>query len=265
MNKILKLDNGVELPYIELGENNTEPLIMGQFYFTTFKPLLEELAKYFHVYAVTMRTSEPVTEFQTDGTPNWEVMWSKEIYEFSRKMGLEEFIYAGKCHGTVPGWHLLRTHPEAIKGYVLFSLLPTDRTPGFVNQKFMNVMKYQVIDTRKFVELCLRNHDLVDKKLDEMRSANLQLIRTGNQKELSEIKTNEGLFEYYKTITVPTLLVYGSEDPGLDENMYMKSIMAIPGMKAVMYQGERHFFEMDIPETIASDVAHWARQKGLLV
>ena len=43
--KSLILDNGVELTYCELGKENKEVIISGAFYFHTFMPVLEILAK----------------------------------------------------------------------------------------------------------------------------------------------------------------------------------------------------------------------------
>ena len=52
--KSLMLDNGVELTYCELGKENKEVIISGAFYFHTFMPVLEELAKRDHVYGIVM-------------------------------------------------------------------------------------------------------------------------------------------------------------------------------------------------------------------
>ena len=41
------------------------------FYFHTFMPVVEELAKRFHVYALIMRFDGPTDEINADGTTNW--------------------------------------------------------------------------------------------------------------------------------------------------------------------------------------------------
>ena len=64
--KSLILNNGVELTYCELGKDNKEVIVSGAFYFHTFMPVLEELAKKFHVYGVVMRMDGKVTEHQPE-------------------------------------------------------------------------------------------------------------------------------------------------------------------------------------------------------
>ena len=51
----IMLENGVELTYCELGEQNEEVLITGAFYFHTVMPVVELLAERYHVYGVVMR------------------------------------------------------------------------------------------------------------------------------------------------------------------------------------------------------------------
>ena len=34
------------------------------------------------------------------------------------------FIHFGKCHGTIPGWYLVKEHPEMLDCFASFYLLP---------------------------------------------------------------------------------------------------------------------------------------------
>ena len=49
------LDNGVELTYCERGEKNSDVIICGALFFHTLMPVIENLAKNFHVYGVVSR------------------------------------------------------------------------------------------------------------------------------------------------------------------------------------------------------------------
>lgn len=66
--KSLMLDNGVELTYCERGEEHDEVLICGAFYFHTFLPVVELMARRYHVYGVVMRFDGAADELEPDGT-----------------------------------------------------------------------------------------------------------------------------------------------------------------------------------------------------
>ena len=58
-----------------------------------------------------------------------------------------------------------------------------------------------------------------------------------------------------RSIQTPILLLFGTEDI-LFQDYYdsnMKAMQIIPGVKAVLLQGERHLMEMDCPERMASE------------
>jgi len=77
-------------------------------------PVIEELAKRYHVYAVIMHFDGKTDQLNEDGTAHWGKLWGKDIYDFSMEMGIECFHYLGKCHGTISGWWLFKNHPEVL-------------------------------------------------------------------------------------------------------------------------------------------------------
>lgn len=101
--KSIVLPSGIELTYCEFGENNTEVVLNGSFYFHTFTPVMEELAKHYHVYGIVMRFSGNATELNEDGSVNWGMQWGEDVYQFAKAMGIEKFHYVGKCHAVNPG------------------------------------------------------------------------------------------------------------------------------------------------------------------
>ena len=83
--KSIVLDNGAELTYCEYGKENKEVLIAGAFYFHTLMPVIEGLAKRYHVYGVVMRFDGITDELNPDGTTHWGRQWGKDLYDFSQK------------------------------------------------------------------------------------------------------------------------------------------------------------------------------------
>ncbi len=122
--KSIMLDNGVELTYCELGEQNEEVLVTGAFYFHTVMPVVELLAERYHVYGVVMRFDGVTDELDPDGSTNWTRQWGVDVHRFARALKFERFRYFGKCHGTIPGWYLVKEHPEMQVAFASFYLAP---------------------------------------------------------------------------------------------------------------------------------------------
>ena len=113
--KSLILDSGIELTYCERGKKNSEIIICGAFFFHIFMPVIEKLAEKFHIYGVIIRFDGKSTEKNSDGSTNCSRQWGSDIYNFAKKLNLSKFHYVGKCHGTVPGWYLVKNYPEMLQ------------------------------------------------------------------------------------------------------------------------------------------------------
>jgi len=77
-------------------------------------PVAKGLAQRYHVYAVVIRFSGPAKHKNEDGSIHWGKQWGQDIYDFAKQLGIKSFHYMGKCHGTIPGWWLVKNHPEVI-------------------------------------------------------------------------------------------------------------------------------------------------------
>ncbi len=108
----------------------------------------------------------------------------------------------------------------------------------------------------------MRSQDRIEEKLQEIMNADVSGISSSSTTSmpLLNYKTNEQLADFYSKIKLPVLLLYGTEDPGLDDEMLLLAVKTIPQMKAVIFQGERHFYEIDIPEKLADEVKLFATQ-----
>lgn len=118
--KSVVLPNGREVTYCERGENNPEVLITGAFYFHTFMPVVEYMAERYHVYGIVMAVSGESLCKDTEGNTHWGNTWGEDLYGFVKALGIEKFHYLGKCHGVVPGWWMVRHHPEMLTDFCSF-------------------------------------------------------------------------------------------------------------------------------------------------
>lgn len=263
----LTLDNGLVLTYCEFGTEHEEVVVSGAFYFHTFTPVLEELAKRYHVYGVVMRINEdgPITQRNTDGSVNWGRQWGEDIYRFTQALGVEQFHYVGKCHGANPGWYLLKEHPE-----VLYTLGSFYMAPHLCPR---NSHRWTEVPAREgpmaLIGLSMRHQERIPLKIAEVRTlgeaagggpeaagGDPDVGKYGESPELIW-DTLEECEVSLKNIETPVLLVFGTDDllfqDHLDSNL--KAMGTIRRAKTVLIQGERHLMEMDCPERMAREMS----------
>lgn len=261
--KNLMLDNGAELTYCERGEQNNEVLITGAFYFHTFMPVVEQLAKRYHVYGVVMRFDGPVDLFEPDGTPHWGRQWGKDIYDFAVKMGIPRFHYLGKCHGTIPGWWLFKNHPEMLIDFCSFFMAP--HLKGQNANSWFSLMGSG--DLSAMMSAALRKPESgLPKKMEEMKSIGTSANSPAVPKyACAPEKIWDSLEECERDLraaTVPVGYMFGSEDPllgdYLDSTMYAWKVTH--GCHFTVLNGEKHLMELDTPERVADEAFAFIEQ-----
>lgn len=258
--KSIFLENGIELTYCEFGEDNKEVMISGAFYFHTFLPVMEAMAKQFHVYCVVMRLDGPTSQVNKDGSVNWGRQWGEDLYLFAKAMGIEKFHYVGKCHGTNPGWYMIKEHPEMLETFCSFYMAP-HLCPRSARQ-WLEIPEKE--GPMGLLSRSIRNQDRIPIKLAEVKTLgaaggpeageNSEAARYGDAPQLIW-DTLEECETAMRNIQTPILLLFGTEDV-LFHDYYdsnLKAIQLIPRAKTVLLQGERHLMEMDCPERMASE------------
>ncbi len=255
--KSLTLPNGIEVTYCERGEEHDEVVVTGAFYFHTFMPVVEELAKRYHVYGVVMRLDGPTTEFEPDGSVNWARQWGSDIWGFCEAMGIDKFRYIGKCHGTVPGWYIVKEHPEALQAFASFYLAPHVLPQN--SNKWLDMAKSGDVSAMmgaamrkpktgvpaKMAEIAALGVDLASQELPEEYAA-------GPEHVWDSI---DDCREALLNLDIPVCYLFGSEDPVFADHMD-SSIWAIKNTRharTVLLNGERHLMEIDCPERVAQE------------
>ena len=220
-------------------------------------PVVEGLAKRYHVYAIVMRFDGKTDCLNDDGTTHWAKQWGKDIYDFSQEMGIERFHYIGKCHGTIPGWWLFKEHPEVLIDFSAFFLGP--HTLPSNSNKWTELltsgnMKEMMAVAMKNVESGLK------KKMEEMKcigpnAGGEATMKYGGYPEMiwdNDIKTME---EDLRNATVPIGYLFGSDDPlfrdHYDSNMRLPFITK--NCHFTILNGEKHLMELDCPERIVDE------------
>ena len=254
--KSLVLNNGIELTYCERGEQNKDILLTGAFYFHTAMPLVELLAKRYHVYGVVMRLDGKTTEHNADGTTNWSRQWGSDLYEFARAKGLERFRYFGKCHGTVPGWYFVKEHPEMLISFASFFLAP--HVLGQDSNTWFELAEKKGMAGMMMAALRRPKSGLM-KKMAELASL-------GEKIDLSQVEdyaakpekiwdSIDDVKQALLTLNVPVGFLFANEDPVFNDykTSNLWAIFNARRARTVVLNGEKHLMELDSPERVVAE------------
>lgn len=254
--KSIVLPSGVELTYCELGEENEEVVLSGAFYFHTFMPVLEGLAKKYHVYGIVMRFDGKGTRFNEDGSIHWGLQWGEDIYEFAKAMNVRKFHYVGKCHGTVPGWFMLKEHPDMIESFCSFYMVP--HLCGQSANQWFDTMKNE--GPQALIAKALRKQESIPVKIREMQTLGpsaastpaVEMYAAAPEKMWASLEECRALME---TVETPICLMFGTEDIIFHDyyESNLEAIRILKNSRTVILQGERHLMEIDCPERVVNE------------
>ena len=255
--KSIVLDNGAELTYCELGEQNEEVLVTGAFYFHTVMPIVEFLAERYHVYGVVMCFDGATDELNPDGSTNWTRQWGADVYRFAKALGLEKFRYFGKCHGAIPGWYIVKEHPEMLTAFASFYLAP--HVLGQNSNKWFEMADSG--DVSAMMAAALR------KPKSGLKKKMAELAALGDLSDVSEFEeyaacpekiwdSTEDARDALLNVDVPVGYMFANDDPVFrdyyDSNIW--AIMNTRRARTVILNGEKHLMELDSPERVANEV-----------
>ena len=253
----MPLDNGAELTYCERGAGNKEIVICGAFFFHTFMPVVELLSEKFHVYGVVMRFDGKGDALNDNGSINWSRQWGRDVYDFSRKLGIKKFHYVGKCHGSVPGWYLVKEHPEVLQSFASFFIAP--HTCPQNSNKWFDLL--QGGDLTAMMRAALRKPEQgIKAKMEEMACVGQidpHIIPEYAADFAKHIwKSTADCADTLKNMEIPVGYLFGTDDPFFDDH-FDSNIFAMrntKGARSVILGGERHLMEIDCPERVAAEI-----------
>ena len=255
--KSVVLPSGAELTYCEMGEGNKEVLLTGAFYFHTWSAVLKPLAEKFHIYGIEMRFEGPTTEVDADGDVNWTKQWGEDIYQFAKAMNLSKFHYFGKCHGTIPGWYLVKNHPEMLETFCSFFIAPhlappdDDTWGSFIREHGpleheKRLMRHQERFHMKIAEQA---------ELGDMSAIRPLVMKNGSNLNRIWDEDMDALIETLSNTEVPICQLFGTHDPLYIDwvTSNLKASHTIKRGRTVLLQGERHYLEIDCPDRLVSE------------
>ena len=248
--KSAELKNGLRLSYAEQGANRGTPLILLPGIadsWRIFEPLLAELPKNVHAFALSQRghgdSDRPTTGYRTRD-------FVEDLRLFIDALQIGEAVIVGASSGGFTARSFAAMHPERTAGLVLlgspatltgrpnpFAELKDPINPGFVNS---------------FAESVLSRPASAE-ALDSMVAENLKVPAR------VWLETSNGLLEEtfpgeLAKIQAPTLIVWGEQDPIITNEDQLALAEAIKGSKLIMHPGAGHMLYWEEPALIARDI-----------
>ncbi len=193
--------------------------------------------------------------------------YSTFLDSFCYRLNLKNCAVAGNSLGGGIAWHFALDFPKRVKKLVLIDAVgfPKKNEKGSIGFKIAstpiinNLLLYITPKAlvRKSLETVYYNQKMVtDAQVERFHDV---AIRSGNRKALLSIFKNglEQTPEKIKTITIPTLILWGEKDLLIDVSNASLFNKAITGSKMVVFPNIGHVPMEESPKKVADEMMEW--------
>ena len=278
--------NHVSLYYEEFGRGDryliqAQQFVNSHIYYT--KDLADRCG--FHAFIIRIRGYAPSSMVTEDLGDDWYDVWAQDVVDFADAMGIEKFFYTGHSHGAGIGWHLCMNHPDRLRGFFASGSGPhlKDGKPtGSARMDTINAAKSRetwVPYAEKQASYCAKAFvplesdpviggeakKAVEQTVEFWCNMPAQSAVLNPRKPFAKVQTEEELAQVLGRITVPTIMMGGTEDNISNPELMLRTLRALKGSKLVLHQGVDH---VDLPikcrEDYVGDIMAFCQERGLL-
>lgn len=278
--------NHVSLYYEEFGRGDryliqAQQFVNSHIYYT--KDLADRCG--FHAFIIRIRGYAPSSMVTEDLGADWYDVWAQDVVDFADAMGIEKFFYTGHSHGAGIGWHLCMNHPDRLRGFFASGSGPhlKDGKPtGSARMDTINAAKSRetwVPYAEKQASYCAKAFvplesdpviggeakKAVEQTVEFWTNMPAQSAVLNPRKPFAKVQTEEELAQVLGRITVPTIMMGGTEDNISSPELMLRTLRALKGSKLVLHQGVDH---VDLPikcrEDYVGDIMAFCQERGLL-
>lgn len=278
--------NHVSLYYEEFGRGDryliqAQQFVNSHIYYT--KDLADRCG--FHAFIIRIRGYAPSSMVTEDLGDDWYDVWAQDVVDFADAMGIEKFFYTGHFHGAGIGWHLCMNHPDRLRGFFASGSGPhlKDGKPtGSARMDTINAAKSRetwVPYAEKQASYCAKAFvplesdpviggeakKAVEQTVEFWTNMPAQSAVLNPRKPFAKVQTEEELAQVLGRITVPTIMMGGTEDNISSPELMLRTLRALKGSKLVLHQGVDH---VDLPikcrEDYVGDIMAFCQERGLL-
>lgn len=253
----IRINDKVNLFYEEYGQGD-DYILSAQvgFYPKGMQQKMAEMG--YHVYCITLRGFAPSSYVEEDYGEDWYNVFADDVVRVADALGIDRFTYMGASHGAGVGWHLMLRHPERVLSFIAVVAGPHSLKEGTMSYRQM--LEQGIIKCPPPFDPEIDN-DPARTLRRERRAEHISHNAPPDPKEkaidygrpLMGLKTEERLQEELKKITVPTLLIGGTEDPISKMELMMRTAECLPHCKLVIYSNCGHNIDTDIIEEVTDE------------
>jgi pimeloyl-ACP methyl ester carboxylesterase len=269
------LPGGYHVHYRDDGDPSLPLLVLLHGFgdsFMTWDGWVRELKSRFHIISLDF-PGHGLTRAPQGSRLNAEGL-ADFVDAFAAQLTLPKFAVAGNSMGGGAAWQLAVRHPQRVDALVLVDAagFANDKPPSDVPLAF-KILRYPIgravlsrIDNRPLIDNGLKT-DVFDKSLITPalvdRFAEFQRA-PGHRAILMSIDMGapaRPTAELVSTIKVPTLILWGENDPLIEPAAARKFAAAIPGAKLITYAKVGHLPQIEIPQRSAADAADFLQAR----
>jgi pimeloyl-ACP methyl ester carboxylesterase len=267
--RYVDLPGGYHVHYADDGDPNLPLLVLLHGFadsFTTWQGWVGQLKTRYHIISVDfpghgLTRAPEGSRLSGEGLADF-------VDAFASALSLPRFAVAGNSMGGGAAWQLAVRHPDRLNALILVDAagFPNDKPPQKIPLGF-RILQYPIgriimskIDNRPLIEQGLKA-DVYDSSLITPfivdRFAEFQRA-PGHRAILMSVGTGapvKSTAELVSAIKVPTLILWGENDPLIEVPAAHKFAAAIPGAKLIIYPQVGHLPQLEIPQRSAADVA----------
>lgn len=257
-------DGRPTLPYAEAGRSGGTPVVLVHGYvesWWTFEPMLRRMPSALHAYAPTQRGHGDADKPPDGYLPE---DFATDLVAFMDGVGIDRAVLVGGSSGGVQARMVAGRRPDRVAGLVLLGVPATlDGKPG-VAEVWETVREMADPVDRAFAEDFARGltadsvaRGFLETMVDESLKAPARVWR----------ETLRGLLEtdLRATLTgilVPTLVVWGDQDPVLPREDQQTILDTVPDSRLVVHEGAGHLPHWESPERVLHDLSAFAAARA---
>ena len=240
--------NHVSLYYEEFGRGDryliqAQQFVNSHIYYT--KDLADRCG--FHAFIIRIRGYAPSSMVTEDLGDDWYDVWAQDVVDFADAMGIEKFFYTGHSHGAGIGWHLCMNHPDRLRGFFASGSGPhlKDGKPtGSARMDTINAAKSRetwVPYAEKQASYCAKAFvplesdpviggeakKAVEQTVEFWTNMPAQSAVLNPRKPFAKVQTEEELAQVLGRITVPTIMMGGTEDNISSPELMLRTLRAL--------------------------------------
>lgn len=260
----VQINESIRLFYEEFGAGDRIVLsAQVGFYPIGMQQKLAQLG--YHVYCITLRGFAPSSYVTEDYGSDWYNVFADDVVAFANALGIRRFVYMGASHGAGVGWHLMLRHPERVLAFVAVVAGPHSLKEGTMSYRQM--LEQGIISSPPPFDPPI-DGDPERQKRRDVRTAHISSRQTPADpreraidygRPLMGLGSEEALCDALRTITVPTLLIGGTEDPISTMELMSRTASCLPHCKLVVYSNCGHNIDTDLIEEVTDEADRFIR------